>query len=66
MGSRNIARHAATSSVQAPADRTFKETVWILEKVQRYTTGSTWHVLFGHRPICGGPGDGDYLAQNAP
>ena len=48
MGSRNIARHAAISSVQAPAERTFKEILWILEKVQTYTTGSTRHVLSGH------------------
>ncbi len=48
MGSRNIARHATTSSVQAPAERTFKEILWILEKVQTYTIGSRWHVLFGH------------------
>ena len=48
MGSRNIARHATTSSVLAPAERTFKEILWILEKVQTYTTGSTWHVLSDH------------------
>ena len=48
MGARNIARHAAISSVQAPAERTFKEILWILEKVQTYTTGSARHVLSGH------------------
>jgi len=44
---RNVARQATTSSVQAPAERTFKEILWILEKVQIYTTSSTQYVLFG-------------------